>query len=490
MGFTVFQLRKLAQGPGRVVVGGGGNGQGNEHLIGVQARVVVAQVLALQILYGLDNLGRDQVSLLRDPGQLLQRVQDHRGGRSEQVCGLAGDDLAVGQLNRQGRMTGGFRLGTGGGHHRTEFILIQVQLLHEQEDLFSFFLSGMTLQEGAAGGVVPADDFLLGSLTAGIVIGDAVAYHVHAHVSRALVGGLAPHMLEEGVEHREDLDIPVVVDGGLTVGFQMEGVDHVHVAQVCGGSFVSHVDRMFQRQVPDGEGFELGVAGLDTPAVFLVQLAEAGGHLAAAGSGRGDQHQGAGGFHIVVPAETVIADDVLYIGGISFNGVVTVGFDALGVQPLFKGDGGGLPGPAGEYHGAYVQADAPEGVDQPQGVQVVGDAQVPADFAGFDVVGVDRDQDFFLVLHLQQHLDLAVRLETGKDAAGVEVVKQLAAQLQIQLAAEFVDALHDALRLHLGIFVMVKTELHLPSFPLVPKNQNTKGILRFSGVPGQGVYES
>ena len=124
---------------------------------------------------------------------------------------------------------------------------------------------------------------------------------------------------------------------------------------------------------------------------------------------------------------------------------MAVGFDTLGIQPLFKGDGSGLSGPAGQHHGAHIQADAPEGVNQPQGVQVVGDAQVPADFAGFDVVGVDRDQDFFLVLHLQQHLDLAVRLETGKDAAGVEVVKQLAAQLQIELAAEFVDALHNAL---------------------------------------------
>ena len=108
MGFTVLQLRKLAQGPGCVVVGGGGNGQGNEYFIGVQARVMVAQVFALQVLYGLDNFRGDQVGFLRDAGQLLQRVQDRRGGRSEQVRGLAGDDLAVGQLNGQGGMTGGF----------------------------------------------------------------------------------------------------------------------------------------------------------------------------------------------------------------------------------------------------------------------------------------------------------------------------------------------------------------------------------------------
>ena len=49
----------------------------------------------------------------------------------------------------------------------------------------------------------------------------------------------------------------------------------------------------------------------------------------------------------------------------------------------------------------------------------------------------------------------------------MEVVKQLAAKLQIELSAEFVNPLHDAFGLHPGIFVMVKTQLHLPSFPLV-----------------------
>ena len=68
--------------------------------------------------------------------------------------------------------------------------------------------------------------------------------------------------LEHGLQHREDLHITVVVDGGHAIGLQMEGVDHVHVVQIGGGRLVGEVDRVVQGQVPDGEGLKLGIAGL------------------------------------------------------------------------------------------------------------------------------------------------------------------------------------------------------------------------------------
>ena len=106
MNFAVLQLRQLAQCPGGVVVGGRGNGQGDQHLIRMQAGVVIAQILALQFLNGFDNLGRNQVRLLRNPRQLLQCVQEHRGGGPKQFCGLAGNDVPVRELDCQGRIAG------------------------------------------------------------------------------------------------------------------------------------------------------------------------------------------------------------------------------------------------------------------------------------------------------------------------------------------------------------------------------------------------
>ena len=50
-------------------------------------------------------------------------------------------------------------------------------------------------------------------------------------------------------------------------------------------------------------------------------------------------------------------------------------------------------------------------------------------------------------VYKRQHLQLAVRLEARQHAGGMIVVEQLAAELQIQLTAEFCDTLLDLLRL-------------------------------------------
>ena len=50
---------------------------------------------------------------------------------------------------------------------------------------------------------------------------------------------------------------------------------------------------------------------------------------------------------------------------------------------------------------------------------------------------------------LLQHPNFAVRRKTGQHAGCMIVVKQLAAKLQIQLAAELGNAVLDVLRLHL-----------------------------------------
>ena len=88
--------------------------------------------------------------------------------------------------------------------------------------------------------------------------------------------------------------------------------------------------------------------------------------------------------------------------------------------------------------------------------RVVGDAEVAAALAALDVVGGDGDDDLGLVLHFEQHSDLAVGREAGEDAGGVVIVEELAAEFEIQLAAEFADAVADVLRLQLEVLVVVK----------------------------------
>ena len=88
---------------------------------------------------------------------------------------------------------------------------------------------GCALAHTDSGRVVAADDLLTRGLAAGFIVDDRACNHVDAHVRRALVGALAVDGTEHGLEHRENFNVAVIVDGRLAVSVQMEGVDHVHV---------------------------------------------------------------------------------------------------------------------------------------------------------------------------------------------------------------------------------------------------------------------
>ena len=72
--------------------------------------------------------------------------------------------------------------------------------------------------------------------------------------------------------------------------------------------------------------------------------------------------------------------------------------DAHPFQTGLEGGGQGLAPEPGEDHAGHIQPKIPEHPDQPDHIPVIGDAQVPPDFVFFDVVGVDGDDHFHLVL--------------------------------------------------------------------------------------------
>ena len=240
----------------------------------------------------------------------------------------------------------------------------------------------------------------------------------------------------------------------------MEGVDHVHVVQVSGSGLIGEVDRVLEGQVPDGEGLELGVARLDAPLVLMVELGQAGGHLTAAGAGGCDDDEGALGLDVVVLAVALVADDAGHIVGVARDLVVAEGAHAHAVQLVLKGFDFGGGGVHGHADAAHEQAHALEGVDEAENVEVVGDAVVAAHLAADDVLCADDDDDLGLLLELQQHLQLGVRLKARQHAGGVVVVEQLAAKLEVELVVELCDALPDVLGLHLKIFRVVKAYFH------------------------------
>ena len=134
--------------------------QRHQHLIRVQARIVVAEVLDLEVLDRLDDARSDKLQRLVYPGKLLESVQQAGRGRAEQGAGLAGDDGPVIKLQRNGGRAGLLRAvkrclddrailnGDAGG-------------IHDKLDLAQLSCIAQTLTHGAGGGIVAADDLLL-----------------------------------------------------------------------------------------------------------------------------------------------------------------------------------------------------------------------------------------------------------------------------------------------------------------------------------------
>ena len=97
-----------------------------------------------------------------------------------------------------------------------------------------------------------------------------------------------------------------------------------------------------------------------------------------------------------------------------------------------------------QYHAAHIQTVAAECVDEAQYVHVVGNAQVAADFVLFNIAGIDDQNDFYVLFHLHQHVDLTIRLKARQYPGSVIVIEKLAAELQIKFAAKLSDSFFDA----------------------------------------------
>ena len=154
----------------------------------------------------------------------------------------------------------------------------------------------------------------------------------------------------------------------------------------------------------------------------MVQLAHTGSKLTTAGTGRRNDHQFAAGFNKLILAVTLITNDVADIGGVTLNSIVMVDLHTHRLQPGLEGLRQNLTIVAGQHHGAHVQAESAEHIDQSNHIPVIGNAQITTDLVLFDIVRIDSDHDLHHILQLQQHTQLTIRLESGQDTGRVVIV--------------------------------------------------------------------
>ena len=260
----------------------------------------------------------------------------------------------------------------------------------------------------------------------------------------------------------------------------MERVDGVCVVEIDRGRLVRDVHGMLERQVPHGERLVLCIAGLDAACVLVVELRQARGHLARAGAGGGHHDERARCLDVLVSAVAFVAYDVVDVVGVAGDGVVQVAFDPQAVEALAERAGRGLVRVVGDHDAACGEAHGAEDVHEAQHVLVVGDPQVSAHFALLDVVRVDGDDDLHVVREAFEHADLGVGLETGQHASGMVVVEQLAAEFQVELPSELLDAAADVLGLQCDVLVVVESVAHGMAALLSGDGGGARGALRRS----------
>ena len=429
------KLGKLLECKCRFFICYGRNGERKQDLVHMEVGILVAHMRGLELLNRLDDGRGKESRCIVDACEVLERVEEHCGAGTEKLGGLARDDRAVLQLERNGGSVGFFCFSESGDDCGTRFLL-NAELVHNKLDLLYFALFTGTLANVAKGSVIAADDFLTGSFVGGFVVENAIADHVNAHIRGTLIGGLSVNFFEHDLEHREDRDVSVVIDCGYAVCFQVIGVDHIDVAHVCGCRLVSEVHWMAQREIPDGEGFEFRISGTDPSLVLVIKLGETGCHLAASGAGCGDDDELAGGFDIFIFSKSVFTDDVRNVGRIIFDGVVAVYFDTHAFQTFLEDLGGMLFAVVCNDDASDVKTDATEFVDQTKRIQIVCDAEVAALLILFNIVCRNGDNDFRAVAKLVEHFDLAVGKKSGKYTGGMIVVKKLTAEFEVELPSE------------------------------------------------------
>ena len=220
----------------------------------------------------------------------------------------------------------------------------------------------------------------------------------------------------------EDVEVTIIVDDLFAVMLEVEVVDHVDVAEVGSGGFVSNVDGVTERERPDGESFELGISSVDAFLVFVIKLREAGGEFAGAGAGGRNDDERSGRLDVRIGAIAFVGNDGGDIGGVAFGESVKVGFDFVIFELAGEIFGFFLAVEEGDDDGADVETASAEEFDETEDFGLVGNHVIGANLGVFDGVGVDAEDDFGFVLEFLKETDFEVGEESREGASGVLIV--------------------------------------------------------------------
>ena len=190
----------------------------------------------------------------------------------------------------------------------------------------------------------------------------------------------------------------------------MERIQTVDILQIGCRRLIGDIQRMLQRNVPYREGLKLGVAGLDATLVLMVQLAQTGSKLAAAGAGSRHDDDRTGRLNIGIGTIALVTNDQVNICRISGSRVVGIGADSAAFQLCHELFCGRLSVITGYDNAVDQKTVIGQILNQAEGFGAIGDAVIAAQLIALDIPRVYTDDDLSLILQLlqQTHLDVLI----------------------------------------------------------------------------------
>ena len=291
-----------------------------------------------------------------------------------------------------------------------------------------------------------------------LVIGDARADHVDAHVGGRLVWAAARNLIEQDFEERKDFGVAVIAHGLDAVGGEMEGVDQADIIEVCCCRFVSEIHRMIDGQVPDREGLELGVARLDAALVIVIDLRQTRRKLSRPRPRRRHDDKVTSCLDVLVSSKTVLRDNGSRIGRIALDCAVATNFQPEPLQAVLERPRSGVGFiQLGQNNIVDEETSFAENIDEPQGIILVRNSEIRTDLLAFQILSVDDHDDLDVVDEGLEHRYFIVGREAWQDAGGMHVIEEFATHLQVELAADLLASGINLLRLERDVSFAIET---------------------------------
>ena len=229
------------------------------------------EVVGLQSLNWNNRRFSNQLLLIWDTSQSLQCI--HKAGRccAHEIIGTTSYYTTIWKLNCNSWAIGLRCLSVCITCNQT-LLRLTTGLTEKEFLLHQLALSRSATLHSNSCLIVAADDFLLRCFSACLVIRDSEAYHIYTHVCRGLVWALTHDTLQNRLEHWEHLYITVIVHSCLTICFEVEWIDHIHIIQIHSSCLIGQIDRVREWQIPNWEGLELRIASLQSTLILMVEL--------------------------------------------------------------------------------------------------------------------------------------------------------------------------------------------------------------------------